>query len=682
MKTLLPPLAAKRPNKISAHGDTWNDDYFWLKEKTNPEVVRYLNAENDYTAKVMKPYGDLAAKLNREMVRRILEDDESAPVRIGENYYFAKHRKSFQYEIYCRKTGSLRAPETVILDLNELARGKKYMRLGDFELSPDQRLLAYSTDTKGDELFTIRIKDLSTGKLLSDKIEDAYYSMAWSRDNRCLFYTKVDSALRPYRVWKHTVGTPAENDELVWEEQDERFTIGVEASKDNQYIFLNIHSMVTSEVRYLDDGGNSGELKIVFPRHQDIEYSVVHRLGLFYIRINDKGRNFRLVSTPADQLAKADWKELLPQNPDVCLEAMDEFAGHLAIEAKENGLTQIIIHNCKTGANHKVRFPEPAYGVKIESNPDFQSNILRFVYSSMVTPASVFDYQMNTKRRELKKQDRVRGGYHPDKYKTERVFATAPDGTKVPISLAYKKGVKRDGKSPALLYGYGAYGFSRDAEFSSTRLSLLDRGFIFAIAHIRGGAEMGEPWHDHGKLLFKKNSFTDFIVCGEHLVEHKYTSSDKLVIQGGSAGGLLMGAVVNMRPDLFHAAVAMVPFVDVISTMLDASLPLTVGEYEEWGNPNEKKFYRYIKSYSPYDNVEPKAYPNLLVTAGLNDPRVQYWEPAKWVAKLRTLNTSGKLLLLKTNMGGGHFGKSGRYDKFQEIAFEYAFMLRTVGLSK
>ena len=682
MKTLLPPLAAKRPHKISAHGDNWTDDYFWLKEKTNPEVIRHLNAENDYTAKVMKPFDDLAAKLNREMVRRILEDDESAPVKIGDNYYYAKQRKGFQYEIYCRKTGNLRAPETVILDLNELARGKKYMRLGDFELSPDQRLLAYSTDTKGDELFTIRIKDLTTGKLLSDKIEGAYYSMAWSRDNRCLFYTKVDAALRPYRVWKHVVGVPSEDDVLVWEEQDERFTIGVEASKDNLYIFVNIHSMVTSEVRYLSDGGAAEELKVVAPRHQDIEYSVVHRLGLFYIRINDKGRNFRLVSAAVDQLAKTAWKEILPHDPEVCLEAVDEFTGHLAIEAKENGLTQILIHNCKTGANHKVKFPEPAYGVKIESNPDFQSNLLRFVYSSMVTPASVFDYQMNTKRRELKKQDRVRGGYHPDKYKTERIFATAPDGTKVPISIAYKKGVKRDGKAPALLYGYGAYGYSRDAEFSSTRLSLLDRGFVYAIAHIRGGAEMGEPWHDHGKLLFKKNSFTDFIACGEHLEEHNYTSSDRLVIQGGSAGGLLMGAVVNMRPDLFHAAVAMVPFVDVVSTMLDASLPLTVGEYEEWGNPNEKKFYRYIKSYSPYDNVEPKAYPNMLVTAGLNDPRVQYWEPAKWVAKLRTKNTGKNLLLLKTNMGGGHFGKSGRYDKFQEVAFEYAFMLRTVGLSK
>ncbi len=415
MKTLLPPIAAKRPHKISVHGETWTDNYFWLKEKTSPEVIRYLNAENDYTAKVMKPYGDLAAKLNREMVRRIVEDDESAPVKIGENFYYVKQRKGFQYEIYCRKAGSLRATEHVILDLNELARGRKYMRLGDFELSPDQRLLAYSTDTKGDELFTIRIKDLVTGKLLSDKIEGAYYSMAWSKDNRCLFYTKVDAALRPYRVWKHVVGTPTENDVLIWEEPDERFTIAVETSKDHEFLFIHIHSMVTSEVRYLADGGTSDKLRVVAPRHQDIEYSVVHRSGLFYIRINDKGRNFRLVSTPVDHLSKGNWKEILPHDPAVCLEGMDEFAGHLAIEAKENGLTQILIHNCKSAKNHKVRFPEPAYGVKIEPNPNFESNLLRFVYSSMVTPASVFDYQMNTKRRELKKQDRVRGGYHPDK---------------------------------------------------------------------------------------------------------------------------------------------------------------------------------------------------------------------------------------------------------------------------
>ncbi len=681
MNTFCPPTAAKRPHQISIHGDTWSDDYFWLREKKNPEVIHYLHEENNYTDHVMKPYERLAEKLDKEMVDRIFEDDQSAPVKSGDYYYYCKQKKGLQYEIYCRKSLSPRSAEHVILDLNEQARGKKYMRLADFEISPDHALLAFSTDTKGDELFTIRIKDLTTGKLLPDKIEGAYYSMAWSGDNRCIFYTKVDAALRPYRVWKHVIGTQESDDELVWEEKDERFTLGVSATKDHQYILVEIQSMVTGEVRFLN-GNGEGKLHVVEPRRQDVEYDVVHRAGMFYIRVNDKGRNFRVVQVPVDHLGRRNWQELIPHSTEVCIEAVEEFQDHLALQTRENGLEQILIHNCKSGTNHKVRFPEPTYGVKIESNPEFASNILRFVYSSLITPASVFDYNMNTKRRELKKQERVRGGYNGEDYKTERIFATAPDGAKVPISLVYKKGIERDAQSPALLYAYGSYGYSRPAEFSSARLSLLDRGFIYALAHIRGGADMGEPWHDEGKLLKKKNTFNDFIACGEYLIKHKYTSASKLAIQGGSAGGLLMGAVVNMRPDLFNSVVAMVPFVDVISTMLDASLPLTVGEYEEWGDPNVKKFFKYMRSYSPYDNVSAKPYPNMLITAGLNDPRVQYWEPAKWVAKLRALNTSDNLLLLKTNMGGGHFGKSGRYEKYKEVAFEYAFMMRTVGLSR
>ena len=682
MKNYSPPIAAKHSHKISIHGETWTDDYFWLREKKNPEVIRYLIAENEYTAHFMKPFEGLVEKLNREMVGRLYEDDQSAPVRIGSNYYYSKHKKGLQYEIYCRRLGGMQANEHVVLDVNELARGKKYMRVGDFEISPDQRFLAYSSDTKGDELFTIRIKDLATGLLLRDKIELAYYSMAWSADNRSLFYTKVDSALRPYQVWRHVIGTAEADDKLIWEEKDERFTVGVTASKDRQYIFLEIHSMLTSEVRFLDEGGSSTDLKIVEPRRQGVEYDVAHRAGTFYIRVNDKGRNFRLVTVPTSSCSRRHWKELIPHDPAVCIESVDEFQDHLALETRENGLQKILVHNCRSGTSHKVRFTEPTYSVKVESNPEFNSNTLRFIYGSLITPPTVFDYNMNSRRRELVKEDRVRGGYSKENYRTERVFASAPDGTKVPISICYRKDVKRDGKAPALLYAYGSYGFSRDVEFSPGRLSLLDRGFVFAIAHIRGGAEMGETWHDSGKLLKKKNTFTDFITCAEYLIKKKYTSTSKLTIQGGSAGGLLMGAVLNMRPDLFNSAVAMVPFVDVISTMLDASLPLTVGEYEEWGDPNVKKFYKYMKSYSPYDNVQPKAYPNVLVTAGLNDPRVQYWEPAKWVAKLRAANTSENLLLLRTNMGGGHFGKSGRYDKFREVAFEYAFMLRTAGITR
>ena len=681
MKKLIPPVAPKIPHKTTVHGDTRVDPYYWMREKTNPAVISYLKAENRFTEKVMKPYEALVDRLNGEMVKRLVEDDSTVPVMRGGFLYYSRQSKGLQYPVYCRKAGTPRSRQQVILDVNELARGKKYMRVGDFEVSPDSKLAAFSTDTKGDEVFTIRVKDLTTGKLLADTISGAYYSMAWSNDNRTLFYTTVDEALRPYRVWRHKLGTGSKEDQIVWEEKDERFTVMVGTTKDCSYVLIEIASMITSEVRFLDGGDPEGELKLVEPRRQNVEYDVEHREGLFYLRVNDKGRNFRVVTVPVANRGKRNWTEVVPHNPLVSIQHLHLFRNHMVLETRQNSLPLIRVQRFSDGAAHSVNFPEPAYNVDVESNPNFESEVLRFTYSSLVTPMSVFDYDMNTRRRHLLKQDKVRGGYKAELYKTERVWAISHDGAKVPISIIYRKDVPKDGNAPLLLYAYGSYGYSREAEFNQTRLSLLNRGFVYAIAHIRGGAEMGEQWYDDGKLLHKKNTFEDMIAVAEHLVKKRYTSPKRLAIQGGSAGGMLMGAMANMRPDLFHAVVAMVPFVDVITTMLDASLPLTIGEYEEWGNPQEKKYYRYMKSYSPYDNVEAKAYPHILVTAGLNDPRVQYWEPAKWVAKLREMKTDCNDLLFKINMGGGHFGKSGRYEKFRETAFEFGFVLRVMGFA-
>ncbi len=672
-----PPRAKFVPKEISLHGDTRVDNYFWLRDRSDPDVVPYLEAENRFTEESMASSKPLQEALYKEILGRIQETDLSVPVKRDGYYYYTRTQEGKAYSIQCRKHGSLDAAEEILLDSNALAEGQKYFRLGNFAVSPDHRLLAYSTDLEGDETYTIQVKDLSTGQLLPDRIANTYYTLEWANDNRTFFYTVLDAAKRPYQAFRHELG--AASDALVYQEDDARFNVGLTKTRSRRFVFIETASSVTSELRYLEADQPRSEFRVLLPRRQDIEYDASHHGEHFYIRTNDQAKNFRLMRTDVNQPSSDNWQEVIPARSAVTIEGVDSFQGHIAVYERERGLETICIRDSTGAFSHYIEFPEPVYTVAATGNVEYQTDVLRFNYTSLVTPASVFDYNIRTRERELKKQYEVRGGYDASQYQSERIFAKAPDGVEVPISLVYRRGFQPNGTSPLLLYGYGAYGHSIDPRFSSDRLSLLDRGFVFAIAHIRGGAEMGEEWHDQGKLLHKRNTFTDFIACAERLLAAQYTSTDRLAIMGGSAGGLLMGAVLNLRPDLFHAAIAKVPFVDTLNTMLDPTLPLTIAEYEEWGNPEEKQFYEYIRSYSPYDNVTPREYPAMLVTAGLNDPRVSYWEPAKWVAKLRTLKTDSNVLLLKTDMGSGHFGPSGRYEGIKEVAFDYAFLLGTIG---
>ncbi len=669
-----PPRAKVIPKKDTLFGDVRIDNYYWLRERDNPEVLDYLKAENAYTEAVMEPTKALQEKLFREMKGRIKETDLSVPVKWGGYYYYSRTEAGKQYRIHCRKKGSMKAPEEVLLDENQLAKEHDFLRIGVREVSPDHRLLAYSVDTSGSETYTLYIKNLETGELLSDAIPNTYYSVEWGNDNRTLFYTVLDAAKRPYKLYRHVLGNPPEKDELVYHEPDEKYFVSLYKSKDREYIFLELESQITTEVRFLNANQPQESFRVIHPRQHEMEYSVEHHSGSFYILTNDQAKNFRLMKTPVDHPGKKYWQEVVPHREDVMLEGMEMFKNHLVLFERKSGLRHIHITDFRYNTSHDIDFPEPVYTVWRDQNPEFDSNILRFSYTSLVTPKSIYDYNMDTRKRRLMKQEEVLGGYDPKQYQSERIFAEAPDGTKIPISVVYKKGFRKDGSHPFYLYGYGSYGATIEPYFNSNRLSLLDRGFGYAIAHVRGGGEMGRQWYEDGKLLKKKNTFTDFIACAEHLVGQGYTIPNKLVIAGGSAGGLLMGAVTNMRPDLFNTVIAKVPFVDVLNTMLDPTIPLTVTEYEEWGNPNIKEYYFYIKSYSPYDNVEAKAYPNMFVTAGLNDPRVQYWEPAKWTAKLRAHKTDDHLLLLKINMGAGHGGASGRYDYLKEIALEYSFI--------
>lgn len=654
-----------------------NDPYSWLRDRKNPDTIAYLEAENAYTAARMKHTEALQAKLYEEILGRIQQTDQSVPTKREDYFYYTRTEKGKQYAIYCRKHGE-DGLEEVLLDGNQMAQGRNYFRVGNFVPSPDHKLLAYSVDFEGDEAYTIQVKDLVTGGLLADAIPNTYYTLEWTNDNTTFFYTVLDDAKRPYKVFRHRLGTA--EDALVYHETDERFTVEIEKTRSRAYILIDIGSSLTSEFRYLDANQPEGEFKVLLPRVQGTEYDVTHHGNSWFIRTNDGARTFRLVEAPLKDPSRANWREAIAARHDATIESVTAFANHLVTQERERGLTKIRIRNFATGEEHFIGFPEPVYTVGLGANAEYDTNRLRFNYTSLVTPASVFDYNMDTRERVLRKQQPVLGGYDPSQYRSERIFATAPDGVKVPISLVYKKGFERNGKAPMLLYGYGAYGISMDPGFNSDRLSLLDRGMVYAIAHIRGGADLGKPWHEEGRLLRKKNSFTDFVACAAHLIARNYTSAGRLAIMGGSAGGLLMGAVTNMRPDLFAAVVAKVPFVDALNTMLDASLPLTVGEYEEWGNPNEKPFYDYIKSYAPYENVAAREYPAMLVTAGLNDPRVSYWEPAKFVAKLRARKKDHRPLLLKTNMGSGHFGSSGRYEYIKETAFDYAFLLSALGL--
>jgi oligopeptidase B len=673
-----PPIAKMVPKTTVLFGDTRSDPYFWMRDRSDPDTLPYLEAENAYTRAMTKSTEELQAKLYAEMLGRIKQTDLSVPVKRDQYFYYSRTEEGKQYGIYCRKTGSLEAPEEILLDGNILGEGKPYFRVGNFAVSPNHRLLAYSVDFEGDETYTIRVKDLDTGELLADEIPNTYYSLEWANDNRTFFYTTLDSAKRPHQVYRHMLGEP--ENLLIYHEDDQRFTLEVEKTSSRAYILINIGSAVTSEVRYVSADHPYTPFQVILPRVQEVEYDLTHHGDSFYIRTNDNAKTFRVVRAPVSDSSRPNWQEFLPKRDRATVESVHALRDYLVIEERDRGLNQIRIHHFPTGEVHCIEFPEPVYSAGLGTNAEFDTKLLRFHYTSLVTPACVFDYDLDTRQRELKKQQEVLGGYDATEYQSERVYAKAPDDTEVPISVVYKKGFQRDGAAPMLLYGYGAYGISIDPTFSSDRLSLLNRGVVYAIAHIRGGGDLGKPWHEAGRMLSKKNTFTDFIAAAEYLMAEKYSSPDRLAIMGGSAGGLLMGAVTNLRPDLFAVVVANVPFVDALNTELDATLPLTVGEWEEWGNPSQKEYYDYIKSYAPYENVEAKEYPKILVTAGLNDPRVSYWEPAKWVAKLRALKKDHSLLLMKTQMGSGHFGASGRYERWKETAFNYAFILHELGL--
>ena len=674
-----PPMAEKKTKTTNIHGTTLVDDYFWLREKTNPAVMAHLQAENAYADSLMKPTAPLQEKLYNEMLSHIKQTDTNVPYRYGDYFYYTRTEEGKQYPIFCRKKGSVEAAEEIVIDVNELAKGQKFMSVGTFAVSDDGNLLAFSTDNNGYRQYTLQVMDLRNHQMFPEKIERVN-GVVWANDNKTLFYVTEDAVTkRSDKFFRHVVGT--DKNDLVYEEKDELFDIGPGRSRDKAVIFLHAFSKTSTEARYLMANEPNSELKVILPRTPEHEYDVDYRDGLFYIRTNKGAKNFRVVTAPPSDPSEKNWKEFVAHNPAVKIDDISLFANHAVLSEWEGGLQQLEVLDFKTSKRHRIKFPEPVYSAGLSTNREYNTTVLRYGYNSLVTPFSTFDYDMNTGKTTLLKQTEVPGGFDRNNYKAERVFATASDGTKIPMSMVYRKGVKLDGSAPLLLYGYGSYGASIPPTFSSTRLSLLDRGVIYVIGHIRGGGELGEEWRQAGRMMNKMNTFTDFIACAEALIKMKYTSKDRLVIQGGSAGGLLMGAVSNLRPDLFKAVISQVPFVDVLNTMLDASLPLTTSEYIEWGNPNEKPAFDYMKTYSPYDNVGKKNYPATLVKVSVNDSQVPYWEGAKLVAKMRVMKTDHNPLLLKVNFGAGHGGSSGRYDALRETAYDYAFMLWQMGLA-
>ncbi len=681
---LEPPLAAAVPHEMEIHGDVRVDNYYWLNQRDNPETIAYLEAENEYTEAMTAHTAALQETLAAEFKERIKQDDSSVPYREGSYFYYSRMEEGKDYPIYARKKGSVAAAEEILLDVNELAAGHDgYFRVGGAEIAEDENLLAYGVDDVGRRIYTIYFKNLATGETSDKTIEDVTSNIAWANDNKTLFYTRQDpTTLRYYQIWKHKLGTDADDDVLVYDEQDDTFNCGVGKTQSKRYVVISCSQTLANEFRYVDAATPDAEFKLFLERQRGHEYDIDHYGDHFYIRTNDSATNFRLMKTPVDRTAMSHWTEVIPTREDVLLSGFQIFKDHLVVTERSEGLINLRVIPWDGSEEHYIEFDEPAYVAFPRDNYEFDTAILRFHYESMTTPDSVFDYDMNTRERTLLKEDEVLGGFDKDNYVAKRLWATARDGERLPISLVHRKGLELDGSNSLLLGGYGSYGSSRSASFSPFRISLLDRGMVYAIAHIRGGQEMGRRWYDDGKLLNKKNTFTDFIDCGQYLVDEKYTSPDRLAAQGGSAGGLLIGAVVNMAPDLFRAAHAAVPFVDVVTTMLDDSIPLTTGEYDEWGDPKDKEYYDYILSYSPYDNVEAKDYPALLVTTGLHDSQVQYFEPAKWVAKLRVTKTGDSALLLQTEMEAGHGGASARDKQYAETAFEYAFLLDQVGVSE
>ena len=675
-----PPVAKKIPHVTEINGHQLTYNYFWLREKSNPEVRAYLEAENAYTDALMKPTEPLQKKLYDEMLSRVKETDVEVPYKEGDFFYYIRTEAGKQYPIRCRKKISADASEEVLLDVNELAKGQAFMTVQGFAVSTDGNLLAYSYDNTGFRQFNLAVKDLRTGQTLTDHAERVG-SVVWANDNRTVFYTQEDAvSKRQYRLYRHTVGS-SDPDTVVYEEPDEKFTVRAFKTRSEAYVIMELRSHTTSEARYIPAKDPAADWKTIEPRRQGVEYYADHNADSFYIRANDTGRNFRLVTAPVTDPGSKNWHEAMAHNAAIMLDEMDMFRSFLVLYERENGLPQIRVVDLRNGHSRRLSFPEPAYDVRPYTNRVYDTSEFRYAYESPITPASVFSYDMETGASQMLKQKEVPGGYDRNKYEVEQIYTTASDGTKIPVSVLHLKGAKLDGAGPLYLYGYGSYGISLDMWFSSNIFSLVDRGVTYAVAHIRGGGEMGKAWHDAGKMMNKKNTFSDFTAVAEDLTKRGYGSKDKLVIEGGSAGGLLMGAVLNLRPDLFHAAVVKVPFVDVMNTMLDESLPLTVGEFEEWGNPKEKPAFDYMITYSPYDNVEAKAYPNMLVKTSFNDSQVMYWEPAKYVAKMRATRTDHNTLVFKTNLSpAGHGGASGRYDRLHEASFDYAYILTQMGI--
>ncbi len=673
------PIAQKMDRKLVTHGHERSDPYYWMNQRDDPKVLDYLNAENAYTDAMMAHTKELQKELYDEILSRIKQDDQSVPYKKDGYYYYTRFEQEKEYPIYCRKKDSLNHPEEILLNVNEMAEGYEFYSLGSFGISTNNQLLAYSVDTVSRRLYSIYVKDLSNGRVYPEIIPGTSGSVTWANDNKTLFYVvKDEETLLPYRVFRHVLGTDPLEDVLVYEEKDSTFSTSCYKTKSRQFIMIGLFSSITTEYRFLDANEPCGEIAILSPRERGMEYYADHYADHFYIRTNLDAKNFRLMKAPINRPGKENWEEVIPHRKEVLLEELEIFTHYLVVAEKSNGLSRLRVISWENHDDHYLPFEEETYSAWISVNPEFDSDVLRFGYTSLTTPVSTYDYNLAIREKTLLKRDPVLGDFDPVNYEAKRLFATAADGTSVPISLVYRKGLQLNGKNPAWITGYGSYGSSYDPNFSSVRLSLLDRGFIYAIAHVRGGEEMGYEWYEQGKMLNKKNTFTDFIACVEHLIAMNYTDPGHIIINGGSAGGLLMGAVVNMRPDLFRGVIAEVPFVDVVTTMLDESIPLTTGEYDEWGNPNEEEYYDYLLSYSPYDNVEAKDYPAMLVTTGYHDSQVQYWEPAKWVARLRDQKTDDHLLIFKINMDYGHGGASGRFRRYEEIALQYAFALEVL----
>ena len=675
------PTAPKRPYEITQHGQTRIDNYYWMRDRTDPEVLKYLHAENDYLEEIMGHTKSLQETLYAEMKGRLKETDSTVPERRGEYFYYSREEEGKQYPIYCRKKGSLDSIEEVLLDQNSLAQGKSFCSIGALTVSPDGNKLAYSLDIEGGEVYTIYVKNLVSGALFPEAIPNTFSSVyfhtgvEWGNDSQTLFYLTLDDSERPDKIFRHQIGDNPQTDGLVFHEEDESYFLFIHKTRDSKYIFTNHHATRATEMRFLSADEPEDELRILSPRRDGVEYFAAHHEGYFYVVTNDRAENFKLMKASVNALEVENWEEIIPHREDVLIDYVDTFKEYLIVYERRNGLRQIRISPFRAMSNVRyIEFPEPAYSVDPEGNPEFGTNILRFTYSSPITPHSVIDYHMDTGQWELIKQD-IPSGYDKSQYVTGRIHATAPDGKQIPMTIVYKKDLKKDGNNPTLLYGYGSYGSVIDADFNSQRLSLLDRGFVFAVGHIRGGSDLGRAWYESGRMLNKKNSFTDFIACAEHLINEGFTSNKKLAILGGSAGGLLVSACLTMRPDLFQAVINKVAFVDVVTTMSDPTIPLTSLEWDEWGNPQVREHFEYMLSYSPYDNVRPTAYPHMLITTGLNDPRVAYWEPAKFAAKLREMKTDNNLLLLHTNYDAGHAGASGRYDHLKEVAIDFAFLI-------